>query len=82
MILLLSNILNLQIYALTGALGLCTASSKNRSLVIMFTFNCTSIVVVFILTRQLFLPGGGGGGGGGGGMSHWGLYIIRVNKNA
>ena len=20
--------------------------------------------------------------GGGGGMSHWGLYIIRVNKNA
>ena len=22
------------------------------------------------------------GGGGGGGMSHWGLYIIRVNKNA
>ena len=21
-------------------------------------------------------------GGGGGGMSHWGLYIIRVNKNA
>ena len=28
---------------------------------------------------EFYNPGGGGGGGG---MSHWGLYIIRVNKNA
>ena len=30
--------------------------------------------------NHILAPGGGGGGGGG--MSHWGLYIIRVNKNA
>ena len=38
------------------------------------------------LTRNTFVEcyflSSPGGGGGGGGMSHWGLYIIRVIKNA